>query len=222
MNFRSQELAQVSNSDMKVFNKFGEEVSPLFLRENIESFYSQLRIFGMHASIGSLYAFSASISGHLSNQVVTLKGEDYTVVFVSPFRSVLLDEFAHLENSRTKARFENHEVVFLRDSLDSLLSLGQRNIGMVVVLLAVEVISDSSNAVPNSPPHTAVVAVPDSAVLPPISPQPGREASSSQCNGKTNQRTGCQNRTCCMYSIDGVEFKPALLLEAQATNFAIS
>ena len=135
MNFRSQELAQVSNSDMKVFNKFGEEVSPLFLRENIESFYSQLRIFGMHASIGSLYAFSASISGHLSNQVVTLKGEDYTVVFASPFRrSVLLDEFTHLGNSRAKARFENHEVVFVRDSLDSLLSLGHRNIGMVVVL----------------------------------------------------------------------------------------
>lgn len=72
----------------------------------------------MHVAIGSLYAFRASISGRQSCKVVTLGGEDYSVVFESPFRKVLLDdEFEDLENNRTQARFENHEVVFLREIL---------------------------------------------------------------------------------------------------------
>ena len=31
---------------------------------------------------------------------------------------------------------------------------------------------------------------------------------SSQCSGKSKQRNECQNRTCCMYSMDGFDFKP--------------
>eukprot|EP01036_Dinobryon_divergens_P022601 gene22601-30870_t len=45
--------------------RFGEEVPPLFLHGNMEEFDSQLGLFGVHAAAGSLHGFRASISDEM-------------------------------------------------------------------------------------------------------------------------------------------------------------
>ncbi len=207
--------------EIEIFNKLGEPLSSSDYCAQIDEFDQQFQRHEMAAAAAAESKYALSSTPTKTESIsVTVRGEQYWIVFTSPSQSVILDEFTFGENT-AMARFEDHDITMKVQSLENLISNSNKNLHCgtspeeteMIKTVDTEIHSKTLESIcvgldpvaSDISSDLAVLSIRQSVI---IAPSASLKLTEPRfCCGKTRMYSNCKNQTLNSYSVDGVDFK---------------